>query len=1358
MCTAAVPVPIDTSTKAQSINSRDRILARLKNARQQFKQASILVVLDEEKLELITFYKKADIVKDQRAILAKFSQVCNQNACKIERKNACRVIDLAKPASARVWRLFTEAVFASLTLQSLGGKRIVEAGQNVYLFPESEASVKEEALDAHSETKYHLRKADLQIVTGGYLLLAVRDSAWPPVYNLADTEDVESLSWKLQLNSTLYLLPTGQMARYNGGWIGRQRDVYSQERNRIHDWDDFNYPPHWIVEVRGWLEARDPRPDVLLWEESIWCSIEIPVLEVRADESADREAVVWKTVVWPAELIYVFLNERKSSLQDGIEEVASDPLTAAQAWFNKDSNEIRTAASKNASQFRSEAYPVDGNLFDDDTQFGSPQQFMSAPAQAFHNSQMVYPTPPEAINLQNTPGFSVDGAAQTPISAHPTQLSIYQSSPLAMTTDPDATHPHDSAISNFLQHNDDDDLFEDEEDQKLVQPSFGDEPNWDFFDRDTTAMEMKSGLGFDDLNASPTLDKSPEIEMNTRVQNSQIHPPMLEESAQSLLKDDSAYLPLTNEAQEKPPTGTISEDNVSSAERPDPAGALSPKVKDLTKIVIDHSPASPVPPSAKRRRSSAYNVNLQSHTGRDHKYALSGKYHFELRRPSVATRDSLVTSQQRHRSTSGSSSSRSSQSQASSDDEEISDGQAKLWTRYEPAITVDMRETSIGEDHNDMSFLNEIWELLEIISMAQGTEPFTSTLPPRRDQGKEISAYKASERWFMVAQVLTEQLTQSSVFKSHEELQLPGTRCSPSFDVFVENAEIGTNVDNASLGDLAAIQPSNDSPKLTTHTVALDPDRIRLRQADDEISAELSIIKYWETMNLQPLGGPKNVQALCLHPQGTNYSQGCGAFMRRIKETYTSCNFGTHERLISKGLTDTGLLSWSSSPGRTTLSSLCRNIGKILKSKTNNVPTIVYIVMPSDDLLQTIEICDAFLELFEALGHVNHSPENDVVLQLVPTSFVVDANSIVVRPQQQYINLALEVYNRTPCLDPNSASAMASAVMLERPVGRQLQFELNNKVSSPSFRSGHCLHMAYCVSSNRKWLVASWSDTVGNTALTMPYCLADESGGSRRPRVDALRHMCETSVHLMGRQKGQSWLAVAKVGIYEPDELQEWLYLTQQLNDEHKFISRVVILNVELQSRLSLHGPQMLSKQTMAISQPAVNNLSTPATTPQGIITSPDQTVSVTPTTSLAANAQTPPDLSTDPGAEADTYLSNPSNDAWAITLAFGLNQTHNFLEIRPAMASGLLLKRVPRQENNGGLAMINVNLIAVPRKGSPAIAFAEREQVLQDVLVQYRGLHVLAVVRGCVDDTENCIPWHAATAFRGAKVLERLM
>lgn len=1312
-------------------------------------------MLDPEKLELVTFYKKADIVKDQQSILAKFGQICKANACKIERKNACRVIELAKPELSRVWRLFCEALLASLTLRSPTGKSIPFNGTNIYLIPEVEAVLKDRAIRTNCETTYHLRRADLQIITGGYLLLAMRDSTWPPVFALTDMLDSNGSWWeKPSQGSIVYLLPTGQIARYNGGWIGVEDEILPWDAYpEDYDRDELRHRVCWFEKVKSWLEWRDyelPYTE----EDRVWCTFEIPVVEKSDENGADQKRVAWKSIMWPAELAYIFLDERGKVSTEEIVDTTSDPLAAAQSWFSQEFTDLQTVANREGASSGNELSMIDGVLFDDDPLFGSPQQFMNNATQMSLNSQMIYPTPPEAMHPQNTPGVSMDGTAQTPMSAHPTQPSIYQSSPLATTADADTSHPHDSAISNFLQH-DNDDLFEDEEGQKLVQPTFGDEPNWDFFDRDTTTPDLKPGLEFDDLNGIPPAIKSPEVEVDPHSQPLHLSSVLADSTIRSPHQTESTHLiaseqPLDKSGAEDPVT-----DSAGMTGQSNPTDIFPTEIKDFA---LFESVVLPRSPSAKRRRSSAYDVSMHMHKGHEHKYAVLGKYHFELRKPSMTSQDRYAAEKRGRHSTSASVSSASSGSDDTSEHRDTTDAQSKLWTRYEPDLEIDEPETVWDEPYDETVYYDEVEALAKVIGLAPGTEPFTFPLPLRRNTIRTKNhVLMNGERSFMIAQILAEQLTQSSVFRYDEALQLPQTKSSPSFDVFVDNSELGSSISNASLGDLASIQPPNSSSKPTAHTIALESDRVRLKQGDTEISAELPILRYWETVNLQPLSGPKAVRALCLHPEGGNFVQGCGSLLSRMKETYISCNLGTHESFSSNVLTDTGLLAWGLTSGKTTLSSLCRSVGKALASKSNKECMIIYIVMPGDNLNHSIEACDAFLDLFEALGRINHSPENDVVLQLIPRSFVVEPDNLIVHPEKRYVDLALEVYSRTPSIDAQSVSDTAGAVILEKSAGRSLSFELNSKMSSSSFRSGNCYHLAYCISSDRRWLVASWSDTIGRTAFTMPYRLINGEDGSRRPRIDVFKHICETTVHLVGREKGKAWLALAKIGIYETEELQDWLYLTQKLSEEDKSISRIVLLNVELQSRLSLHGLQTALKQGSIPLQPGMNNLSTPATTPQALITSPEQAVMASTTTSTA-NPQTPPDLSTDPGAETDIYLSNPADEAWATTLGFGLNQTHNFMEIRPAMASGLLLKRVCRPDSAAGVAITNVNLVAVPRKSNTAVTFAEREQMLQDMLVQYRGLHVLAIVRGCVSDTDGCIPWHVATAYKGARVLESLM
>ena len=245
---------------------------------------------------------------------------------------------------------------------------------------------------------------------------------------------------------------------------------------------------------------------------------------------------------------------------------------------------------------------------------------------------------------------------------------------------------------------------------------------------------------------------------------------------------------------------------------------------------------------------------------------------------------------------------------------------------------------------------------------------------------------------------------------------------------------------------------------------------------------------------------------------------------------------------------------------------------------------------------------------------------------------------------------------------------------------------------------------------------------------------------------------------MMNQRKTKWWLAVVKVGMFDIEELHEWHALSHGLNEEHHGFSRIVLLTVELQSRLSLQGSNLSLRQHQAPNTYGANTLGTPVSTPQAMnTTSPEQGVPATPTTisGFAANAQTPPEINAEIGYDNETFLTDPIEDSWLATLAFGLNQSHDPFEIRPALASGFLLKRTASQEN-GSPSMTIVNLIAVPKRPANPISFQEREYILHDILTQYRGLHTLGVARRCLDSHGQCVPWHIATAYKGARVLEK--
>ena len=360
---------------------------------------------------------------------------------------------------------------------------------------------------------------------------------------------------------------------------------------------------------------------------------------------------------------------------------------------------------------------------------------------------------------------------------------------------------------------------------------------------------------------------------------------------------------------------------------------------------------------------------------------------------------------------------------------------------------------------------------------------------------------------------------------------------------------------------------------------------------------------------------------------------------------------------------------------------------------------------------------------------------------------------MVVPPQTAYIKLAIEVYNRLPPIDlTGPPAACGSAVVLSRSEN-SVNLRLTPTYGSPLEKDGPCLHLAYAVSWDKRWLTAIWTDELGQIALSMSYCSHSRPQGIRRPRDEIFNEMWEVSHDLMCKVRGPWRLAVIRQGYYEAAELLEW----QQIFDSSPTSQKrclLLLLSVQLRPGLLLFPPMTPGKQTGT-----QNYYGTPASTPQASMTSPDQMVPATPTPggSTIMNASTPPDFGFDPNNESDLTVVDLSEESWGIVLPFGTNQSRNMTELHPSQITGhLLTRRGPKSED--GYNVIEISLVKSITVASNKSNSFPPDESLEDLIRQYRGLVTLGAARGCVDPNRECLPWHIATAMRGVRVLEQVM
>ena len=202
-------------------------------------------------------------------------------------------------------------------------------------------------------------------------------------------------------------------------------------------------------------------------------------------------------------------------------------------------------------------------------------------------------------------------------------------------------------------------------------------------------------------------------------------------------------------------------------------------------------------------------------------------------------------------------------------------------------------------------------------------------------------------------------------------------------------------------------------------------------------------------------------------------------------------------------------------------------------------------------------------------------------------------------------------------------------------------------------------------------------------------------------------------------------------------------WLSLRFDKRHPSVS-IALFTVDPDPPLHFPKPQNLNKN---FTEP--NNLcTTPVSTPHTSILSPDQSgVVSTPSGGAAqANPLTPTSSTLDQNAEA--RLVDITDESWGVTMAGGLDDPNIPTEFCQALISGNLIKRAGSRDEDGLLVLL-VNIIHAQKPD---------RVLLKEVLSMYRGLGLLARVRGIVDPVSNMLPWHVAATRKAHKVVSSTM
>ncbi|KAL5387238.1 hypothetical protein PMIN02_008225 [Paraphaeosphaeria minitans] len=586
------------------------------------------------------------------------------------------------------------------------------------------------------------------------------------------------------------------------------------------------------------------------------------------------------------------------------------------------------------------------------------------------------------------------------------------------------------------------------------------------------------------------------------------------------------------------------------------------------------------------------------------------------------------------------------------------------------------------------------------------------------------------------------------------------------------------------------------------HMFPLNPPYVRVKRADTLWDLLPPAIPFWETLGLGPCSPSKNVMALSIYPHSNALKPCVESFLVNMQLAYDGCKLGNHSRADALTEYPDGLVPCRIGAGaslRTAFKALrdtCLQLSKVLAAKHAQMRDkddsridafVIYMVDPFEQASAIWELCSAFWGLFQSYQQPPSRaevPKPDLVLQIVPIRYIASFEAPVILDSNTYTALAREVYDRCP---PSALSEdklplsiySAPSFQLEEPIPRNIQFKLTADTPQDLMRENSYMHIGYAISLDGTWVTAAWSDTCGKSQAVVSYNLGT------RAFADIAREIWQTTVEIIQVRRVMWRVCIAKAGVMEREELEAWVFLVQCPTVLNLFTTLMTI-DTEPHLRFTPTMPP-----PGASTNPAAN---TPGSTPQAVV-SPEQ--GLTPAATPAV------DPVADPTADLDARLVDMTDETWGIILAHRLHNSNSTNEYRPALISGLLVKRglapslpapplAPDAQPGPIITAVNILWMGTvnstraaaspfptadassPASAAPASpspqesrsnslswtptpqARGAAENLMKEVLGQFRGLGLLARLKGVQGARHGSVPWHVAVALKGVRGLSR--
>ncbi|KAG2227271.1 hypothetical protein INT45_008515 [Circinella minor] len=580
---------------------------------------------------------------------------------------------------------------------------------------------------------------------------------------------------------------------------------------------------------------------------------------------------------------------------------------------------------------------------------------------------------------------------------------------------------------------------------------------------------------------------------------------------------------------------------------------------------------------------------------------------------------------------------------------------------------------------------------------------------------------------------------------------------------------------------------------------------IVVSRQDEYLEGSPKLVTFWEKLRLEPYSARKNIRYFAVYPSNEQLEPICTQFFKGLSTLYETCHLGVHQPgsigSYRRGLVPVPLLpesmdeTWIERQLKS-YSAECQNLGSALGgAMVENMHIVIYIINPTHSLSSNLELSRCFHKLMIAyhaasMGmSVSYERRARLVFQLIPLEHILRSSSFGGYPNFGLKDIAFSVYSKCHSVvgrnhtsqsgmeDTRPATTIYSPpFILAKQIPDSINYSLKNDTihSFPTIMDQNAtLHLAYCFSLDRQWMILVWTDNQGEM---LEFSVIHTMN---KPLSHTIEEAWQRSKDL-AQSTGFSWtFVIAKIGLMFEAELQAWIDVIPSADE------KVAIISVDIDSALQVHINNNSGTNNMT-QQQQVPVMDYPQTPSSSANTPTPETFSAPGVASTATTPLGTPSVSTPTGTtirSTNNSILDPSSDGNGEIKALLLNHRVAYSKLRTHVTQGIISAMTTTATTSGENNNTDQNeqdhwmlplatgylICSTPKTENPCREQFNSKPLVMDIHLVYnqtnhsaystlrdiiKRYHALSFVSMTPSSSSNCLPLHLVIAERLERIL----